>query len=107
MTQDSILTNCIQPDELIPELGIKKDTYNKAVSNVDSNVENFYNFTFLKSENFQLAELGYLAEHYLESDPITSIMKTGQFAELLALQIVEKKHQIYTVVKNNMIRFVF
>lgn len=29
------------------------------------------NFAFLESENLQLAKLGFLAEEYLETDPIT------------------------------------
>jgi hypothetical protein len=35
MTQNSVLTNCIRPDELMSELGIKKDAYYKDLSYLD------------------------------------------------------------------------
>ena len=72
-------------------LDTKHNTYDKAISDIDSNVRSVSNFAFLKSENFKLAEFGFFAELYLERDPVTSIMKIGQFAELLALEIAEKK----------------
>jgi type I restriction enzyme R subunit len=42
------------------------------------------NFTFLKAQDAQLAQLGALAERYFRDDPGTAVFKLRQFAELLS-----------------------
>jgi type I restriction enzyme R subunit len=42
------------------------------------------NFTFLKAQDTQLAQLGALAERYFRDDPGTAVFKLRQFAELLS-----------------------
>ena len=42
------------------------------------------NFAFLKVHDEQLVRLGMLAERYFAGDPVTSLIKTRQFAEFLA-----------------------
>jgi type I restriction enzyme R subunit len=45
------------------------------------------NFAFLKSRDEQLLRLGMLAERYFAADPNTSMLKSRQFAELLARRV--------------------
>ncbi len=84
------ITNPIQTHELMQEFGTKTNSYNKAIKNINSDVSIVGRFAFLKFENIKLTEFGSRAEDLLEIDPVTSIIKIGQFAELLAQQIAEK-----------------
>lgn len=56
------------------------------------------NFYFLEKDSPKLAEIMSWAEVYLKEDPNTSLLKTGQFTELLA-QIIAKKGKI-KLIKN-------
>ena len=48
---------------------------------------NTSNFAFLEPHDEQLVRLGMLAERYFSDDPVTSLIKTRQFGELLAKHI--------------------
>jgi type I restriction enzyme R subunit len=52
------------------------------------------NFTFLKAEDAQLAQLGALAERYFRDDPGTAVFKLRQFAELLS-NTIAAHHALY------------
>lgn len=52
------------------------------------------NFTFLKAQDAQLAQLGALAERYFRDDPGTAVFKLRQFAELLS-KTVAAHHALY------------
>ena len=52
------------------------------------------NFSFLKSQDAQLAQLGALAERYFRDDPATSVFKLRQFAELLS-KTIAARHALY------------
>jgi type I restriction enzyme R subunit len=52
------------------------------------------NFTFLKAQDTQLAQLGALAERYFRDDPATSVFKLRQFAELLS-KTIAARHALY------------
>jgi type I restriction enzyme R subunit len=48
------------------------------------------NFSFLQSQNSQLAHLASLAEYFLHIDTNTCLVKLRQFGELLAKQVALK-----------------
>ena len=52
------------------------------------------NFTFLKAQDAQLAQLGALAERYFRDDPGTAVFKLRQFAELLS-KTIAAHHALY------------
>ena len=52
------------------------------------------NFTFLKAQDAQLAQLGALAERYFRADPVTAVFKLRQFAELLS-KTIAARHALY------------
>ena len=52
------------------------------------------NFGFLKVHDPQLVTLGTLAERYFTADPITSMMKLRQFAEVMA-KLIAARHALY------------
>jgi type I restriction enzyme R subunit len=52
------------------------------------------NFTFLKAQDAQLAQLGTLAERYFRDDPGTAVFKLRQFAELLS-KTLAARHALY------------
>lgn len=92
MTQYSNLANLISTNTLIQELGTNKNKYhNKSINDINSEVKISSKFAFFKSENFQLVELASGAEYCVESYPDISIIRIGQFAELLAQQIAKQK----------------
>ena len=52
------------------------------------------NFTFLKAQDVQLAQLGALGERYFRDDPGTAVFKLRQFAELLS-KTIAAHHALY------------
>lgn len=52
------------------------------------------NFTFLKTQDTQLSQLGALAERYFRDDPGTAVFKLRQFAELLS-KTIAAHHALY------------
>ena len=90
MALKSTHNNCINFDELISELSSQEKTYHQELITTNVNGTVISNFAFLASENSILAELGFRAEDNLETDPVTSIEKIGQFGEFLARQIAQK-----------------
>jgi type I restriction enzyme, R subunit len=48
------------------------------------------NFGFLERHDAALVQLGALAERYFPDDPVTSVMKTRQFCELLAKEVAAR-----------------
>src|SRR5579859_1472577 len=52
------------------------------------------NFTFLRVQDAQLAQLGTLAERYFRDDPGSAVFKLRQFAELLC-KTVAARHALY------------
>jgi type I restriction enzyme, R subunit len=52
------------------------------------------NFSFLKAQDAQLAQLGALAERYFRDDPGTAVFNLRQFAELLS-KTVAAHHALY------------
>jgi type I restriction enzyme, R subunit len=59
------------------------------------------NFAFLQEHDVQLERLGMLAEKYFAEDPITCLLKTRQFAELLARHVTAQVGDVEKEGKSN------